>query len=104
MKRMRLAGKILGIVVLVYLVAIGALYAIMSQPPARFAAMVAKMPGPLFMVLPFERLWYHARGGTLRVGDAAPDFDLQTLDKSGRVQLSSFRGRQPVVLIFGSYT
>jgi peroxiredoxin len=34
----------------------------------------------------------------------APDFTLPTLDKSANVQLSSFRGKQPVVLVFGSYT
>jgi peroxiredoxin len=45
-----------------------------------------------------------ARGGHVRPGDTAPDFDLETLDKSARVRLRSFQGREPVVLIFGSYT
>jgi peroxiredoxin len=40
----------------------------------------------------------------VRPGDTAPDFDLETLDKSARVRLRSFQGREPVVLIFGSYT
>ena len=44
----------------------------------------------------------HRRKGS--PGDLAPDFDLETLDKSARVRLSSFRARKPVVLIFGSYT
>jgi hypothetical protein len=35
---------------------------------------------------------------------AAPDFKLKTLDVSGEVQLSAFRGKCPVALIFGSYT
>jgi len=34
----------------------------------------------------------------------APDFTLPRLGSSERVQLSSFRGRKPVALIFGSYT
>lgn len=41
---------------------------------------------------------------TLRVGDAAPDFKLKTRDGSREVTLSSFKGKRPVVLIFGSYT
>ena len=40
----------------------------------------------------------------LRVGDMAPDFRLKTKDGTGEVQLSSFRGKEPVVLFFGSYT
>jgi peroxiredoxin len=58
----------------------------------------------MFLVLPFETLWSFARGGHVQRGDRAPDFDLETLDKSARVRLDSFRGREPVVLIFGSYT
>ena len=41
---------------------------------------------------------------TLKVGDAAPDFKLRTVDGTGEVQLSSYRGKRPVVLVFGSYT
>jgi peroxiredoxin len=49
-------------------------------------------------------MWLRARSGTLQVGEAAPDFSLTKLDKTGRVQLSSLLAKQPVVLIFGSYT
>jgi peroxiredoxin len=49
-------------------------------------------------------MWNVARGGRLAVGEEAPDFDLRTVDKTARVKLSSFRGKQPVVLVFGSYT
>jgi peroxiredoxin len=38
------------------------------------------------------------------VGDAAPDFELLTHDKSQTVRLSDSRGERPVVLVFGSYT
>ncbi len=34
-------------------------------------------------------------------GMAAPDFELQNPDNSEKVKLSSFRGKQPVVLVFG---
>ncbi len=75
----------------------------MHQPPEKFGRIMKHVPGPAFMVLPFETLWTRARAGSLGVGDMAPDFDLETLDKTSRVQLSSLRGK-PVVLVFGSYT
>ncbi len=101
---MRTFFKILGGLVLAYLLFCAAILAMMWQPPMRFAKAIAEVPGPAFMVLPFETLWSFARGGHVRPGDLAPDFDLETLDKSARVRLSSFRARKPVVLIFGSYT
>lgn len=39
-----------------------------------------------------------------RIDDPAPDFTLSTHDQQLRLSLSDFRGRQPVVLIFGSFT
>ena len=39
-----------------------------------------------------------------RAGEPAPDFTLGTKDGAGRVTRSSFRGKQPVALIFGSFT
>jgi hypothetical protein len=39
-----------------------------------------------------------------RLGEAAPDFTLPTQDGLGRLTLSDFRGKKPVVLIFGSFT
>ena len=45
-----------------------------------------------------------SRVGTLKVNDPAPDFQLTRLGAEGKVKLSSFQGKQPVVLIFGSYT
>jgi thiol-disulfide isomerase/thioredoxin len=41
---------------------------------------------------------------TLRQGDVAPDFTLHSPDGKQMVKLSDFRGKKPVVLIFGSYT
>jgi hypothetical protein len=78
----------------------------MRQPPEVFGRVMARMPQPaVFIVFPFETLWTSARAGTLHIGDPAPDFTLNKLDKTGSVQLSSFAAqKRPVVLIFGSYT
>jgi len=77
----------------------------MHQPPETFGRVMARMPGPVpFLIFPFETAWTHSRAGRLRVGDAAPDFSLLKVDKSERVQLSQLNQRQPVVLVFGSYT
>lgn len=39
-----------------------------------------------------------------KVGDLAPDFELQDPEGNVRVRLSDFRGKRPVALVFGSYT
>jgi hypothetical protein len=38
------------------------------------------------------------------VDDPAPEFELRTHDSKGTVRLTDFRHKQPVVLIFGSFT
>src|SRR5258708_38160519 len=77
----------------------------MNQPPEAFGRVMAKMPGPVpFLLFPFETFWMRARAGSLKVGDAAPDFSLLKLDKTERVQLSALNQQQPEVLVFGSYT
>jgi Ca2+-binding EF-hand superfamily protein len=38
------------------------------------------------------------------LGEAAPAFTLETHDKSKRISLADYRGKKPVVLIFGSFT
>jgi len=102
----RVLVKTFAIVFVLWLLACGAIYHVMRQPPETFARFMAKLPGPVaFLALPFETLWTRARAGTLHVGDAAPDFSLMKLDKSASVQLSSLTAQgRPVVLIFGSYT
>lgn len=103
----RLAIKLASLAITLWLFATIGLFAIMWLPPSEFAGLIGKVPRPLMpvmAVLPFETLWNVARGGALRVGDPAPDFDLQRHDKSGRVKLSSHFGARPVVLVFGSYT
>ncbi len=42
--------------------------------------------------------------GKLKVGQRAPDFNLKILGSKERVRLSSFAGKKPVALIFGTYT
>lgn len=88
---------------LVYVALLLALLALMRHPTL-FGKIMAKVPEPLMQVVPFKKLWFVARAGRLHPGDLAPDFQLSTSDKKLRIQLSSFRGRKPVVLIFGSYT
>ncbi|MBW2245081.1 MAG: hypothetical protein JRH01_24135 [Deltaproteobacteria bacterium] len=39
-----------------------------------------------------------------KVGDIAPDFELQDPEGNVQVRLSDFRGKRPVALVFGSYT
>lgn len=51
-----------------------------------------------------------ARGGrgavdtAPKVGDEAPLFKLDSLDGKSQTILEEYRGKKPVVLIFGSYT
>jgi len=86
-----------------YVTFIVAMFIVMRQPPQRFGQIMRHFPMPAMMIVPFEPMWNVARGGELRVGEAAPDFTLPRSDKSGTVRLSSLQGK-PVVLVFGSYT
>jgi tetratricopeptide (TPR) repeat protein len=45
-----------------------------------------------------------AMEGGPQIDGLAPDFKLPQLARKGQVQLSSFRGKTPVVLVFGSYS
>jgi hypothetical protein len=101
-------GRIIGITALALIAAEAGfsarVYYAMRQPPDAFGRFMAKLPMPLMMAFPFETLWTRARAGTVNVGEAAPDFRLPTVDRRSAMQLSSFRGDRPVVLVFGSYT
>jgi hypothetical protein len=94
------------VLVVTYICCLGLIWWAMRQPPERFGRIMSRIPGPVaFLVFPFETLWTQARAGSLRAGDAAPDFSLMKQDKSGSIQLSALTmQRQPVVLVFGSYT
>jgi hypothetical protein len=87
----------------------------MHQSPEVFGHVMAKMPMPAYFLFPFETMWTHARKGELKVGDAAPDLTVQSLDSGAPLKLASlWAGKQvgstaagggtPVVLVFGSYT
>ena len=95
---------LLAVLAVLYGAFVGSLFAAMKSSPAAFSRFMAIMPPVLFPVLPFRPLWFSAREGVLRPGDAAPDFSLEGFDRASRAALSEFRGKQPVVLVFGSYT
>lgn len=80
------------------------LYRAMRQPPEVFGHVMAGMPVPAYFLFPFETMWTHARGGTLKVGDIAPNLQVKTLDDKVPLQLESLWADKPVVLVFGSYT
>jgi hypothetical protein len=101
---LRMLGRVLVGLVLVYGLATAGLYVAMRRPPEVFGAIMAHVPMPAMIVLPFEPLWMSARAGSLHVGDQAADFSLPALDGSRTVTLSTEYGERPVVLIFGSYT
>lgn len=96
--------RVLGGLALLYAAFLGGIFAAMKQEPEQFANLVAKMPMPAMMLFPFESFWSAARAGALSPGQAAPDFFLYTADRKGQVRMSSHEHKQPVVLVFGSYT
>jgi len=106
MKRLRpILMRLMGVLLLAYIGFVGFVWWSMHQPPETFGRVMSHMPVPaVFVIAPFETMWIHARAGDLRPGDAAPDFALMKLDKTERVQLSALTAKQPVVLVFGSYT
>jgi hypothetical protein len=104
MRKLRIARNIFLVLLAAWLAFAGLMYYEMRRPPEQFAAFMAKLPMIVMLFAPFETMWNSARAGTLAPGDMAPDFRLKTRDGSAEVQLSSFRGSRPVVLVFGSYT
>ena len=101
----RIFAKLASVAVALWVLLCVALFAIMWLPPGRFCSIIAHVPGPvIFMTMPFQRFWMIARGGSLKAGDVAPDFDLRSHEKTARVRLSAHQGVRPVVRIFGSYT
>ena len=95
--------RTLSVLAVLYLLFLGSMFVVMAQPPQRFGQIMRYFPMPAMMIVPFEPMWNVARGGTLSVGEMAPDFTLPTTNKAGDVRLSAYRGK-PVVLVFGSYT
>ena len=54
-------------------------------------------------ILPKEAVMERDETGP-KVGGQPPDFFLKRLGSEKRVRLSSFRGKRPVAIAFGSYT
>ena len=75
---------------------------------AVLVAIVLLAGGAYFYAL--KEAWIHYNEydirteGTLRVGDLAPDLELESSDGSGPRKLSDLFQLKPLVLIFGSYT
>ena len=101
---MRRVVKVLLVVLVAYALLVVGFFVAMCQRPAVFASVMSRAPSLTFMILPFRPMWMRARAGGLSVGDEAPDFSLESYDRSLRVRFSDLRGRRPVVLVFGSYT
>ncbi|HKW17712.1 MAG TPA: hypothetical protein VJO35_09415 [Terriglobales bacterium] len=99
-----ITGTVLLTVFVLWVVFVSFMWRIMHRSPEDFARVMKHMPWEVFLVVPFETLWTRARAGNLSIGDPAPDFSLVKLDKSANVRLSELNAKQPVVMIFGSYT
>lgn len=100
----KLAARVLAGLLLLWIAFVGFIFWAMYQPPEKFARVMSHMPWQVFLILPFETLWTHARAGTVHIGDGAPDFSLLKPDKTETIHLSELNKKQPVVMIFGSYT
>jgi hypothetical protein len=88
-----------------YLALFGMVAFTMSRPPEQFGQIMKRLPMPVVWgVVPGPRIWNWARRGSLSEGELAPDFTLRQQEATEPVRLSSYRGKEPVVLIFGSYT
>jgi hypothetical protein len=73
-------------------------------PPPPSKNPMAGMPTPLTLL---KGLFEGEIGSLLEgpsVGQVAPDFTLRTPDRATTITLSQFRGKKPVVLVFGSFT
>jgi len=101
---LKITARVLIVVFVLWLAFVGFMWRIMHRTPEQFARVMMHLPWEVFLICPFETMWTQARAGTVNVGDAAPDFTLTTLDKSGTIHLAELNQSQPVVLVFGSYT
>ena len=101
---LKITARVLVVVFILWAGFIGFMFRIMHRSPEGFARVMMHLPWQVFLICPFETMWTQARAGTIHIGDAAPDFTLTKVDKSGTVHLSELNKTQPVVMIFGSYT
>ncbi len=75
-----------------------------AQLLALCAALLIALPCSAFGQEERPRSAPERREGNLRVGHAAPTFEIDALDNEERFDLRDWHGKKPVVLIFGSYT
>jgi len=101
---LKITARVLVVVFVLWMGFVGYMWRIMHRTPEAFGRVMMHLPWEVFLVCPFETMWTQARAGTVHIGDAAPDFSLTKLDKSGSIRLSELNKTQPVVMIFGSYT
>lgn len=96
-----------------YIAFLGYINWAMHQPPEEFGRVMMHIPGPAYLIIPFETFWNGARAGTVEPGQVAPEFNLAALEDghanpAHRVSLAALQaarpGGEPVVLVFGSYT
>ena len=101
---LKITARVLVVVFVLWTGFVFFMWRIMHRTPEQFGRVMMHLPWEVFLICPFETLWTRARAGTVHIGDAAPDFTLTKLDKSGTVHLAELNASQPVVLVFGSYT
>src|SRR5262245_32890382 len=68
-------------------------YIATRQRPEVFSGIMSKTSNVAFAIFPCKKMWLSAREGSVKVGDVAPDFSLDTYDRKSRVQLSSFKSK-----------
>jgi hypothetical protein len=101
----RWVGAIAGVCFAGWLGMVGYVNWAMHQSPEVFGSIMANVPMPAMLVLPFETLWMRARAGHLNPGDQAPSFTLKQLQGDETpMELAGLWQDRPVVLVFGSYT
>jgi len=100
----KITARVLVVVFALWVVFVGFMWRAMHRSPEGFARVMMHLPWQVFLICPFETMWTRARAGTVHIGDAAPDFSLTKLDKTGTIHLADLNKTQPVVMIFGSYT
>src|SRR5262249_18356383 len=83
----KVTTRLLVVLFALWLGLVAYMWNIMHRPPEAFAHVMMHMPWQVFLVVPFETMWTRARAGIIRVGDSAPDFSLQKIDKTGVVRL-----------------
>ena len=97
--------RVVVVLVTAYLALFGLVVFAMTRPPEQFGQIIKRLPMPVVWgLVPGPKIWSWARRGNLEQGEPAPDFTLMNQDGSNQVTLSSYRGKEPVVLVFGSYT